>query len=49
MSKQLLDSEKALELISEGIQIEINKPLTESKSDLHLAMMFLLKASIRRE
>ena len=49
MSKQLLDSDKALELIKEGIRIELNKPLTESKSDLHLAMMYLLKASIRRE
>lgn len=49
MSKQLMDKEKALELINEGIRIEVNKPLTESKSDLHLAMMYLLKASIRRE
>jgi hypothetical protein len=44
-----MDSDKALELINEGIRIEVNKPLTESKSDLHLAMMYLLKASIRRE
>jgi len=49
MSKQLLDSDKALDLVREGISIELNKPLTESKSDLHLAMMYLLKASIRRE
>ena len=49
MSRQLMDSDKALELINEGIRIEVNKPLTESKSDLHLAMMYLLKASIRRE
>lgn len=44
-----MDTDKALELVNSGILIELNKPLTESKSDLHLAMMYLLKATIRRE
>ena len=49
MKSELMDKEKALECIKEGIAIELNKPLTESKQDLHLAMMFLLEATIRRE
>jgi tetratricopeptide (TPR) repeat protein len=49
MSGAIKDTEKALEYVKKGIEIETNKPLTQSKSDLHLAMMWLLKATIRKE
>ncbi len=40
------ERETSLELIRNAIKIESNKPTTGTKSDLPLAMMFLMKATL---
>ncbi len=36
----------ALDLVKQSINVEITKPLTGTMADVHLAMQYLLKATI---